>query len=291
MARAKKQLRVAETVLPPRVGAVSNLFRGEPEEVAAIFRSYGLESVLIQPGLDSLRLASLSDLKPRHCRQIAAPFHEAEIEIAGIAAHTNWVDPDTARRRRMIKRFDALIERCRDFGTEHIVSESGTLDPDHPWSDFPENRTSAALALFRRNLSPSVKLAEQCGVKILLKGYLYHVVHSIDVARSIHEHFGDHVGFVMDPANYFTRNMVTSSTTFVRKMFEAIGEMCPIAAGKDVRYVGGVLTTPRTGTGSLDYKEFLELWDEMHPGGPMILEQIRPEELRETLDFLDRFFD
>jgi hypothetical protein len=48
---------------------------------------------------------------------------------------------------------------------------------------------------------------------------------------------------------------------------------------------------PRAGTGTLDYREFLELLGQYHPGGPLILEQITPAELRETLDFLDRFYE
>lgn len=291
MVRAKKQPRVAETVQPPRVGAVSNLFRGDPAQVAEIFQSYGLQSVLIQPNLGPLKVASTADLRPKMCRELSLPFIQSGVAVAGVISHVNWVDPDPSRRRRLIKRFDAFLDRCRDFGARHVVTESGTLDPEHPWSEFAENRSPQAFAMLKRSLAPSVRLAEQNGVKILLKGYLYHVVYSFDVARALHEHFGDRVGFVMDPANYFTRNMVSASTTFVRKMFEAIGAISPIAAAKDVRYVGGVLTTPRAGTGSLDYKEFLELLDEYQPDCPMILEQIRPEELRETLDFLDRFFE
>lgn len=288
MARAKRPARVAATVAPPRVGAMSNLFRGNPEAVANLFRRYGLESVQIQPTLGTM---GATELTPKACRDLSQPFIDAEIMIAAVSAYTNFVDPDVPRRRRLIKRFDTLIDHCQDFGTKYIVTESGTLDPEHPWNEFAENRTPAALTAFKRNLAPSVKLAEQAGVKILIKGYLYHVVYSVDVALAIHEHFGETVGFVMDPANYFTRNMVTASTSFLRRMFQVMGSFCPVAHGKDVRYVGGLLTTPRTGTGGLDYKEFLELLDENQPECPLILEQIRPEELRETLDFLDRFFE
>lgn len=291
MPRAKRQARVATTVAPPRVGAHSNLFRGEPEAVAELFVRYGLESVQIQPMFGPLAITSPSDIKPKACRDLSRPFSSAGVQVAAVSAYTNFLDPDVPRRRQMIKRFDAMIEHCRDFGTKWLVTETGTLDPEHPWSEFAENRLPASFQLFKRNIAPSVRLAEKAGVRILLKGYLYHVIHSIDLARATYEHFGDSIGFVMDPANYFTRSMVSASTTFVRRMFERMGEFCPLAHGKDVRYVGGSLTTPRTGTGLLDYKEFLELLDEYQPDCPLILEQIRPEELRETLDFLDRFFE
>jgi sugar phosphate isomerase/epimerase len=291
MARSKRQARVAETVAPPRVGAFSNLFRGKPADVASLFVRYGLESVQIQPRWNLGITEEGAALDVHECREITQPFADAGIMIAGLTASTNFVDPQITRRRRLVRRFDAMIEHCQDFGTSYIITETGTLDPEHPWSDFRDNRAPATLALFRRNLTPSVRLAEKNGVTILLKGYLYHVVHNMEIARSIHEHFGPTVRFVMDPASYFTRNMVSASTSFLRRLFEVMGEFCPIAHGKDVRYVGGTLTTPRTGTGGLDYREYLELLDEYNPDGPLILEQIGPEQLRETLDFLDRFFE
>jgi sugar phosphate isomerase/epimerase len=291
MARSKRQARVAETVAPPRVGAFSNLFRGKPADVASLFVRYGLESVQIQPRWNLGITEQGTGLDLNECREISQPFADAGIMIAGLTASTNFVDPQITRRRRLVRRFDAMIEHCQDFGTNYIITETGTLDPEHPWSDFRDNRSPATLALFRRNLTPSVRLAEKNGVTILLKGYLYHVVHNMEIARSIHEHFGPTVRFVMDPASYFTRNMVSASTSFLRRLFEVMGEFCPIAHGKDVRYVGGTLTTPRTGTGGLDYREYLELLDEYNPDGALILEQIGPEQLRETLDFLDRFFE
>ena len=69
-----------------------------------------------------------------------------------------------------------------------------------------------------------------------------------------------------------------------------IGALAPIAHAKDVRYVGADLTTPRAGSGNLDYKEFLEQLSAHQPNCPLIFEQIRPEELRESIDFIDRFF-
>lgn len=288
MVRLKKQPKVSLTVDPPMVGGVSTLFRGPTAEVARLFAKYGLESVQIHP---NGQLPKDGPICSSDCRELSQPFLEAGMTIAGVSAYTNFLDPQGSRRRRNIKQFDAIIEHAKDFSSPYVITESGTLAADRPWVNVPENRAPEALAQFRKNLAPSVKLAEQLGVTILLKGYLYHAVYSIDVAIGIHEHFGPAVGFVMDPANYFTRNMASASTTFLRRMFEKIGHLCPIAHGKDVRYVGGTLTTPRTGTGNLDYKEFLELLHEYQPRCPLILEQIRPEELRETLDFLDRFFD
>lgn len=290
MSRAKRQQKVEDTTEPPRLGAMSNLFRGGPDEVAELFLHYRLESVQILPSFPDMRLAEAKDVTTTACKAIGKPFVDADLVVAGVTAHANFVDPDPRRRKRSIKRFDALIDHCKDFGTRYLVTESGSLNPAHSWDDFPQNRAPETLALFITNLQPSVKQAEKVGVTILIEGYLTHVVGTAATALKVREALGEHVAFVMDPPNYFTRSMASASKRSLRELFRDLGSLCPIAHGKDVRYVGSELSMPRAGTGTLDYKEYLELLNEFQPGCPLVLEQIRPQELRETIDFIDRFF-
>ena len=224
MARAKRPARVAATVAPPRVGAISNLFRGNPEAVATLFHRYGLESVQIQPTLG--RQESM-EFTPSICRAMSQPFMDADIMIAGVSAYTNFVDPDISRRRRLIKKFDSLIEHCQDFGTQYLITESGTLDPEHPWNDFAENRTPGrSHGIQKESRSFGETCPKRRGSRSDQRLPLSRV-HSMDIALAIHEHFGDSVGFVMDPANYFTRNMITASTSFLRNIFKSWGASPP----------------------------------------------------------------
>lgn len=291
MAKAKKQAKVKESASQPLLGAISNLFRGDPPEVAEVLRGYGLDAVQILPNFPSLKFSAPEEVTAKRCREVGEPFQAAGLMVAAVSAHTNFVDPDRARRRRSIKRFDALIEHCQEFGTKYLVTDSGTLTPAHPWEDCAENHSPAAMEALLANLRPSVKLAEEAGVVILLEGYLYHVFSKVSQAAQIREQLGEHVGFVMDPANFFSRGMVSSSQKQLQEIFKAIGLMAPVAHAKDVRYVGGELNTPRAGTGNLDYKAFLELLDAYQPGCPLIFEQIRMEELQESIDFIDRFYE
>lgn len=290
MARAKKQIKLDETIQPPLLGAVSNIFRGDPEEIANALSGYGLEAVQILPNFPSLKFATKEDITTPRCRRVAEPFADKGIDVAAVSAHTNFLDPDRPRRRKAIQRFDALIEHCQDFGTNYLVTESGTLSPAHPWDDCADNHTPAAFDAFIENLKPSVRLAEANGVTILLEGYLYHVLNKVSLAEMARERLGDAIGFVLDPANYFSRGMISSADRQLKEIFRVIGPHAPVAHAKDVRYLGGELTTPRVGTGTLDYKVFLELLDEHQEGCPLIFEQLRLEELQESIDFIDRFF-
>ena len=291
MARAKKQAKLDLSIEPPRIGALSNLFRGDPQEVADLFAEYELESVQILPNFPGLRMAKAADVTRRRCQAMSQPFQSHGLWIAAVSAHTNFLDPDSARRRRSIQRFDALIEHCGDFGAQYVITDSGSLNADQPWAKCPENHAGEAFELFRKRLMPSLRLAERANVVILLEAHLRQVIYSVDRARETREALGPHVAFVMDPVNLFTRSMCHAPARSLRAVFEAIGDACPVGHAKDVRYSGGELITPRAGAGVLDYREYLELLGRYQPGIPLILEQLRPEELRETVDFIDRFFE
>jgi L-ribulose-5-phosphate 3-epimerase len=278
------------TAEPPLLGAMSNLFRGTPAEVAALFDRHGLECVQILPQFAGIHFETAADVTAKACKEIARPFRDAAVVVAAVSAHTNFVDPDVSRRKRQVARFEALLEHCRDLGARCIVTESGTLNASRPWDYHPENGLPESFAQLVRALKPMVAKAESLGVTLLIEPHLYHVVSSLEACVQLREALGPSLGFVMDPANVFTRSMASASKKPLRQFFAGIGDACPIAHGKDVRYHGSEWTTPRTGTGTLDYPEFLNLWGQHHPGAPLILEQITAAELEETIDFLDRLF-
>ena len=291
MARSKRKV-VGPLVStePPMLGAMSNLFRGTAAEVAANFDRQGLECVQILPQFTDVRFEAVSEITAKACKAIGKAFRDANVSVVAVSAHTNFVDPDSSRRRRQLARFEAFLEHTRDFGARCIVSESGTMNAVRPWDYHPENASPEVFASLVRTLKPFVAKAEKLGVMILIEPHLYHIVGSVEAALKLHDALGPHLGFVMDPANLFTRSMASASKKPLRHLFAEMGPFAPIAHGKDVRYHGNEWTTPRAGTGTLDYAEFLSLWGEHHPGGPLILEQITAAELEETIDFLDRLF-
>lgn len=291
MARAPKITKFDSSVVPPRLGAVSNLFGGGPDEAATIFDQYNLESVQLLPSFPGLRMATADDVTTAVAEQMSRPFVDLKIQIAAVSASANFLDTDRRRRKRFVKRFDAVVEHCHAFGTRFVVTETGTLNPDHPWDDFPDNHTEEAFRAFVAALTPSVRLAEKNDVVVLLEGHVNQVIGSAEQAKMLREELGEHVGFVMDPPNFMSRSMISSSKKHLREMFKTIGPFAPVAHGKDIRLSGTDLVTPRAGTGSLDYHEFLAQLNAFQPGCPLILEQLRPEELRETVDFIDRFFE
>lgn len=291
MPRTKKA--AAQTTLAveaPRLGVMSNLFRGSPAEVAKLAAGHGLESVQLLPQFPGLRIDSAEDATPKRCREMAQPFLDEGLWIAGITAATNFLDPEIKRRKAQVMRFDALLENLRHFGTKHLVTDAGTLLASRPWEDCPENHADETLKLLTRRLRPSVARAEQAKTMILLTCDLTQAVSSIKQMQRLSEDLGPALGFVMEPAGLCTRAMASASKKPLREIFAAVGAVAPVAHAKDIRFAGGHRSMPRCGTGTLDYREYLELLGTHQPGGPLIIEGITPAQLPETLDYFDRFF-
>lgn len=292
MARKRKSAeKVDPATQPPLLGVLSNLFRGDPPEVAEKVDDYSLEAVQLVPRFATQRFSAASEVTPASCQAMVQPFLDRNIIIAAVSAHTNLLDPDDARRERSGQLLTALIDHCGHFACRYLVTETGTLSPERPWQDNPENHTDATFALFLDRLAPFAERAQAAGVSLLLEGHLAQVVDSLDKALEVRKRLGSAIQFVMDPVNYMTRGMASSTTKQLPKLFAAVGEFSPIAHAKDIRYTGGEMATPRAGLGTLDYKTYLELLHQYQPDAPLILEQLGPEHLRETIDFLDGFFE
>ena len=287
----RSSFKIPASVDPPRLGVSSRLFRGSPAEVATQIAGFGLESVQILPEFPDYPFESAADVTPTRARAMARPFRDAELLVAAVTAAVNFVDPDRARRRRQIERLDAVVDCCGDFGADSVVVDSGTLSANRPWEQHPENHKSETLREFFRAIRPTVRRAERAGVRLLIEGHLHHVVTSPAVALKAREALGPALGFVMTPANFMTRTMSASTRRPLRDLFTALAPHCPMAQAKDVRYVGAELTTPRAGSGVLDYREYLTLLGEWLPGAPLILDQVTPADLRETIEFLDDFYE
>src|SRR5437762_11324336 len=111
------------------LGVHSHLFRGSPTAVADACRRHGLAGVQLTPGFPGLTFHEPGQITPARCRQVVEPFLAAGLRIACLSGYTNLMDPDLERRHRGIIRLHALLRHGRDFGTERVVTETGTLSP------------------------------------------------------------------------------------------------------------------------------------------------------------------
>jgi sugar phosphate isomerase/epimerase len=263
-----------------RLGIFNNVFGGTYAEQAARVRAAGLECVQLVPTAEEA-------VTPARCREIGESFTGAGVEVAAIAGYTNLMGADREKRRKDLARFHELVRATPDFGTRYIATETGSLNPASPWEDCPENHAPQAFEELLGILSAAVAVAEGAGAVLLIEGYVNNVLATPDEARRLREAIpSPHLQFMMDPNNYFRETDTGSVREALARIFDAIGREAPVAHAKDVKFVEGRITTPRAGTGVLDYPEFIRLLRKCQPDAPLVLEHLREEEVPQTVAYM-----
>jgi len=257
------------------LGAMSQLFRGPPADVAGAFVRHRLSCVQLTPGFPSLRFHQPGDFTPDRCRQAADPFRQAGIAVACLTGPAGLLDSDLDRRHRGVLRWHALIRHCRDFGTHRVVTETGNRGPD--------SRSADHWAEFRSILAEGLRVASDHDVLLLLKPGPGHVLGSVDDALRLRIEL-DHpnLGFVLDPAGFLAQTPPEEWPEAVDRLVAQIGPWCPVVHAKDLRVENGTVGLPRVGQGVLDYGQVLRLLRPYQSNPAVILEHLRPGELAEA---------
>jgi sugar phosphate isomerase/epimerase len=187
-------------------------------------------------------------------------------------------------------RWHALIRHCRDFGTDLVVAETGSLSPKSPWAPHPPNRSEEAWAELRLILAEALRLAADYGVTALLKPENTHVLATPeDAARLRAELNSPNLGFVMDPANFLLESDPAALSSGIERVCDQLGPWTPLVHAKDLRFDSFGPATPRAGRGVLDYGLFLRSLRRHQPHAPLILEHLRPEEIAEAKEYVQQF--
>src|SRR5581483_9753571 len=139
------------------LGVPSHLFRGPPEAVAEAVRHNGLGCVQLTPNFPDLPFHHPGQFSRDRCRQAADPFLARGIRIACLTGSSDLLDPDLDRRHRGVLRLHALLRHGREFGTDHVVAETGGAGGE------------AARAELRLIVAEALRVAADAGVRLLLK--------------------------------------------------------------------------------------------------------------------------
>lgn len=271
------------------LGVHSHLFHGAPAEVALALVRHGLGCVQLTPSFPGLRFQQPGLITPERCRLAAEPFHAAGIRIAALSGYTSLMAPNLDERHRGIARFHALIRHCRHFGTDLIVTETGSLSPESPCVFYPGNRSREAWQELRLIVSESLRMAADHGVTILLKPNPHHVLAGLDAIQRLREEFQNRrLAFVLDPAALLADCFIEELPERLPWLVDRLGPDTPLVHAKDLAFDDSAVRMPGVGQGVLDYRRLLALLQDYQPQPPVILEHLRVEELDAAKLFMER---
>jgi L-ribulose-5-phosphate 3-epimerase len=264
------------------LGIFPDVFPGDHRQQARRTREAGLACVHLRPP---------AGLNPDACRAATEAFLAEGLQVSAVAGYVNLVNPDTARREEGLQRLHRLIALCPEFGTPYLATETGSLNPESEWADYPSNHTEEAWQILLPILREAVHRCEDSGVILLIEGYVNNVIATVSDCRRLREAIpSPSLGFMLDPNNLFEEADMADLPAHLERIFQVIGPHAPVAHAKDVVYHDGQIDTPRAGAGRLDYPAFARLMQQYQPNAPLILEHLRESEVPETVAYVRRFF-
>ncbi|MBB6481226.1 sugar phosphate isomerase/epimerase family protein [Spirochaeta isovalerica] len=215
-------------------------------------------------------------------------FARNRIDISVLGCYINPVHPDRLEREKAISRFKEHLLFSRDFGCAIVGTETGSPNPDCSFTEdiYKEETFQDFIAA----LKVLVAAAEKTGAIVAIEGVAdKHTIHSHErMKRTLELIPSPNLGVIYDPVNFLPAAQSGESDRLMEEAFELFAHKMVAIHAKDFKMDDGIKNgTLPAGQGELNYHLLFDLIRHYKPWIHVLLENNRPETLRESLRFLD----
>lgn len=226
------------------------------------------------------------------------------ISVKVVGCTINPVDPDEDRRKYGIARFKRNLELARAFGSNIVGTESGAWSTDISYS--METFEPYVFDILLSSLDEMVNTAIKNDVTIAIEPVAINSICTQERIRKVLDKFDDrHLSITFDPVNLIPRHGIAESDGTYRRvasdeaqrkfylpMLREFKDRISIVHAKDyIMLDNGLKKSDLTVlTGAFDWKDFILDIKKEGIEAPMILENLNPSTLKETLDALNMMY-
>jgi sugar phosphate isomerase/epimerase len=261
-------------------------------ELLEVFQNAGMGAAQVgEPFVD--QLAESDSFRA----QFLKDFAEAGVQIVGLAAYRNITSADSKKRRENVDYVKRALALAPELGTFAVATETGTFNKDSDWAPSTENRTPKAWAAFLESTEELLTAAEASGAILAYEGYVNNIMGTLDQVTSVFEEFPSrHLGLMLDPYNYITRDLLPVADLIAEEFFERFTDRFVIAHLKDVAPLGAdgvadevdvdradLIGTPEFCTGVFPQQPYMRFLRDRRPDLPVIFEHLPTENLPAAL--------
>jgi len=275
-----------------RLGIFASVYRGIPlDEATARIKADGFRSVITNFNFPDVRFDSA---KPDWdaVKKVRAALERQQLAVAGLHGYYNMVAPDPEVRRKGRQHMEFMLANWQQFGSPHVITETGTCAPRNDPDAARKNASEEAYQDLKQEVAPLVKLAEKSGAIINIESSWRQVIGTIDRAeRLLREIPSPALKLTLDPANFFRPQDLPDTKPMLEDMFRRLGPNIVMAHAKDVRLTGEKQEYPPAGQGMIDYQTFLVRLAELYRPMDLVLEYLKLDDIPRTVAFLRGVMD
>lgn len=258
------------------------------KETAAKVAEKGMKAVQLNLAFED-RVLSPSELSDEKCREIKEAFSASGVSIAAVGGYTNLVKPDPDLRSQGIADLKRIIAACPRLGCSFVVTETGSANPDHGWTDHPDNYTQKTWDLLVGNLKDICQYAAGYGVTLLIEPHFAHVGRDPGTLRKLLDDADcANLMLVSDPANFIKPEYIGRTNQILEEFFALVGKEVGLAHGKDVVLRNEKSAFVGAGQGVMDYSLYMKLLNVHGYKGPFILEYISESGIDDAKAYVER---
>jgi sugar phosphate isomerase/epimerase len=227
-------------------------------------------------------------LNPGLAVHIRETLAARNIFISVLGCYFNLIHPDKEERKKKLAWFKEHLRYARDFGTDLVGTETGSLNADI--SFHPDNAGEKAFETAVACVSELVDEAEKFGVFVGIEGVTKHSINSPEkLARLIERVGSNNLQIIFDPVNLISEENYTSSDQMLAEVFSLFGGRIACLHAKDFVIENNKMKTVPAGEGLLNYKLLLDLYKKAKPWGCILLENAVPDKMAETREFIQKY--
>jgi sugar phosphate isomerase/epimerase len=215
--------------------------------------------------------SDLSSLTPERCREIAAIYRDAGINIHSIGVYTNLIHPDEAEVNANLAYFESMMEIGGHMNVRTFINEAGHYhDEKVPAPRVPLYFQDAVWPRMVATARRLGEMAEKHDAKVLFEPYFQSFFASAKRVRLFMEELNSpRLRVLLDPANLIELNDLD-------EMFNQLTPWIDCLHAKDRKHhtSRGVAA----GQGDVDYQRFVTLAAKHTPHAPLVLEYVGPKD-------------
>ena len=233
----------------------------------------------------SAGLSSLPEqIDPELAERIGNAALKRGIEIVGVSATFNMIDPDVKKREQGFKALGAIAGACRAIGTNFVSLCTGTRDPDDMWRAHPENNSKEAWNDLRTGVHRALALAEQHDLQLGIEPELGNVINSAPKAwQLLDEMKSPRLKIIIDGANLLQPAQVSQPRKIWEEAFDLLHSNIVVAHAKDLKRNGAFCAA---GLADLDWTLYIDLLRGIRFKGPLVLHGLVESEVDAAVGFL-----